>query len=37
MSLSLMHFKELPYYNKNHYIKTEINRKLYANKSEKKL
>lgn len=37
MSLTLMYLKELPYYNKNNYIKTEVNRKLYANKSEKKL
>lgn len=33
MSLTLMQFRELQYYNKNHYIKSEINRKLYANKS----
>lgn len=32
-----MQLKELQYYNKNNYIKTEVNRKLYANKSEKKL
>jgi CRISPR/Cas system CSM-associated protein Csm2 small subunit len=37
MSLTLMHFKELPYYNRNNYIKSEVNRKLYANKSERKL
>jgi len=36
MSLTLMHFKELQYYNKNQYIKSEVNRKLYANKSDKK-
>ncbi len=33
MSLTLMLFKELQYFNKNNYIKTEVNRKLYANKS----
>ena len=32
-----MLFKELQYYNQNYYIKSEINRKLYANKSERKL
>ena len=32
-----MNFKELPYWNKNNYIKSEVNRKLYANKTEKKL
>lgn len=37
MSLTLMTFRELQYYNKNHYIKSEVNRKLYANKTEKKL
>lgn len=37
MSLTLMSFKELQYYNRNHYIKSEINRKLYANKTDKKL
>ena len=37
MSLTLMLFKELQYYNKNNYIKSYINRKLYANKSERKL
>ncbi len=37
MSLTLMLFKELQYFNKNNYIKTEVNRKLYANKSQKKL
>ena len=37
MSLTLMNFRELPYYNKNNYIKSEVNRKLYANKSQKKL
>jgi hypothetical protein len=37
MSLTLMNFKELQYWNKNHYIKSEVNRKLYANKTDKKL
>ena len=37
MSLTLLNFRELPYYNKNNYIKSEVNRKLYANKSQKKL
>lgn len=37
MSLTLMNFKELQYWNKNNYIKSEVNRKLYANKTEKKL
>lgn len=32
-----MNFKELQYWNKNHYIKSEVNRKLYANKTDKKL
>lgn len=33
MSMTLMLFKELQYYNKNNYIKSYVNRKLYANKS----
>ena len=37
MSMTLMLFKELQYYNKNNYIKSYVNRKLYANKSERKL
>ena len=37
MSLSLMLFKELNYFNVNKYIKSYINRKLYANKAERKL
>ena len=37
MSLTLMNLKELQYYKRNHYIKSEMNRKLYANKADKKL
>lgn len=37
MSLTLMGFKELQYCNRNNYIKSEVNRKLYANKTDKKL
>ena len=37
MGMTMMNFKELHHYNKNNYIKSETNRKLYANKSDKKL
>lgn len=32
-----MNLKELQYYKRNHYIKSDMNRKLYANKTDKKL
>lgn len=32
-----MQFKELQYYKMSNFIKSEVNRKLYANKSERKL
>ena len=37
MTPTLLHFKEIIYFNRNKYIKSEVNRKLYANKSEKQL
>lgn len=37
MSMTIMNFKELQYYKMSNFIKSEVNRKLYANKSEKNL
>lgn len=37
MSLTVMQFQELQYYNMSNFIKSEVNRKLYANKTDKKL
>ena len=37
MSLTLMDLKELIYYGESKYIKSYLDRKLYANKSEKKM
>lgn len=37
MSLTLMDLKEIIYYNESKYIKSFLDRKLYANKSERKM
>ena len=37
MSITLMDLKELIYYNESKYIKSYLDRKLYANKTEKKM
>jgi len=37
MSLTLMDLKELIYYKESNYIKSFLDRKLYANKSERKM
>jgi len=37
MSFTLMDLKELIYYNESNYIKSYLDRKLYANKTEKKM